>query len=222
MKEGDFVTLDYIGRIKESGELFDTTKEDVAIEEDAHNPNANYEPITIIIGGEMVIEGLDDKLKEMEVGEENKFTIKPEKAFGERKGDLIKTFSEKKFKNQDMNPYPGMRVNLDGRMARVLSVNSGRVRVDMNHPLAGRTIEYEVDVKGKVEETEDKVRETGKYFFGEETEVKLNEEENSVTVHVDEEVHDHALEDFEEKIKKYTEIEEVNFETKENEEENDE
>ena len=214
MKKGDFVTIDYIGRIKESGELFDTTKENVAKEEDAHNPNVNYEPIPIIVGSDMVIEGLDKQLEDMNVGEKKQFTIEPDKGFGQRKGELIKTFSEKKFKDQDMNPYPGMRVDLNGRMAKVLSVNSGRVRVDLNHPLAGRSLDYQVKIIEKIEDLEKKIKKAGKYFFGQDIEIELDNENNAI-INVEEEIPEEVKTDFEEKIKEYTNVNDIKFEAKE-------
>ena len=63
MKEGDFVRIDYVGRIKGSGEIFDLTKEDVARKNGIYNPNMNYKPVPIIIGARMVIKGLEDALK---------------------------------------------------------------------------------------------------------------------------------------------------------------
>lgn len=210
MEEGDVVSLDYIGRIKESGELFDTTKREVAEEEDAVNERASYEPVKIIVGAEMVVEGLDERLKDLNVGDEKEVEVPPQKAFGKREGDLIKTFSENKFKDQEMNPYPGMRVTIDERVGRVISVNSGRVRVDMNHPLAGRTLKYSLEIKGKIEDKKQKVKAAGSYYLGEEPEVELDE--NEAVIEVPEEASDGILEKLEEKIKEFLEVEEVTFE----------
>ncbi|MFP4117025.1 MAG: peptidylprolyl isomerase [Candidatus Aenigmatarchaeota archaeon] len=209
MKEGDVITLDYIGRIKESGELFDTTKREVAEEEDAVNERAKYEPVKIIVGAEMVVEGLDEKLKKLEVGDKEEVEVPPEKAFGERKGDLIKTFSENKFKDQEMNPYPGMRVTIDQQVGRVLSVNSGRVRVDMNHPLAGRTLNYDLEIKEKIEGDEEKVKAVGGYYLGEEPDVEIDDAE--ATIEVPEEANERILEEIKEKVEEFLEVKNVSF-----------
>lgn len=173
MEKGDVVRISYTGKLKGSGELFDTTSKETAEKEGAFNPRIDYGPVAVIVGGEMVVEGLDEELKNMEVGEEKKVTVPPERAFGSRDGDLIKTFSEKKFKDQDMTPAPGMRINMGGRMGRILSVNSGRVRIDLNHPLAGKTLEYEVKIEESVDDKEGKVRALGEYYLREGPEVEV-------------------------------------------------
>jgi len=210
MEDGDVVVIDYTGRIKESGELFDTTLKDVAEEEGAVNENAKYEPIKILIGGEMVVGGLEEAVRDMEVGEKRKIEVPPEKAFGGRDGDLIKTFSESKFKNQDMNPYPGMRVTLDGQVGRILSVNSGRVRVDLNHPLSGRTLDYEVEVKEKVEDPEEEVKAVVQHYLGEEVEVEVEDKEANVTI--PEGINDDVVDQLRKKVLAIKDLEEAVFE----------
>lgn len=205
MEEGDIVRISYVGRIEGSGELFDTTKREVAQEENALNPNVSYGPVPIIVGGEMVVEGLDEELKKMEVDEKREVTVSPEKAFGERSGDLIKTFSEKKFKDEDMNPAPGMRVNLGGKMGRILSVNSGRVRVDLNHPLAGKTLNYEVEIVEKIEGKEKKVKAVVEYYLGDEAEVDIGDD--VVEIEVREDVNENVREELENRIERFLDLE---------------
>lgn len=216
MEEGDVVSIDYIGRIKESEELFDTTKLDVAEEENAVNERAKYDPIKVIVGADMVVEGLDEALKNIEVGESKEVEVPPTKGFGERKGDLIKTFSEKKFKDRDMSPYPGMRVTVDQQVGRISSVNSGRVRVDMNHPLAGRTLNYKVEVKDKIEGLENKVKAVSGYYLGDEPEVNI--EEKKATIKVPEGAREKILDEIKEKAIEFLEIEGVDFEEVEEDE----
>jgi FKBP-type peptidyl-prolyl cis-trans isomerase 2 len=45
-----------------------------------------------------------------------------------------------------MTPYPGMIVSVNRLRGKVLSVSGGRVRVDFNHPLAGKTLRFDVEV----------------------------------------------------------------------------
>ncbi|MFP4045868.1 MAG: peptidylprolyl isomerase [Candidatus Aenigmatarchaeota archaeon] len=209
MKKGDFVTINYIGKIEESGELFDTTKEEVAEKRNALNPNAKYEPVTVIVGAEMVLPGVEEQLEEMEVGEEREFELPPEKAFGERDSDNIETHPERKFEDQGMTPYSGMRVNINGRVGRILSVSSGRVKVDLNHPLAGKTLEYELEVSEKIEEEEEKVKAVVSYYLSDSADVEI--EDGKATVTVEKEVPEQIQEEIENKLVEYTEVEEVEF-----------
>jgi len=111
MKSGDFVYVDYVGRIKDSGQIFDLTREEVAKKEGVENPNFKYKPVPIIIDAKFVIAGLNDALKEMKVGEKKKVEILPAKSFGERKEELVKIIPLSKFKEQNLDPFPGAVVN---------------------------------------------------------------------------------------------------------------
>lgn len=82
MEKGDFVKINYTGRIAETKQVFDTTVKQVAEKENINNPNAKYEPLGIIIGEGFVLKGLDDSLTEHKSGEKYKINIKPENAFG--------------------------------------------------------------------------------------------------------------------------------------------
>ncbi len=209
MKEGDVVVVDYVGRIKESGELFDTTKKEVAEEEDAVNERTEYKPIKIVVGAGMIVEGLDEALEDMEIGDSKEVEISPEMAFGKRKGNLIKTVSEKKFKDEEVNPYPGMRVTLDNRVGRVLSVNSGRVRVDLNHPLAGKTLHYKVEAKEMVTDEEEKVEAIVENYLGEDVEVEF--EDKNAVVEIPKPLNKNIQEEVGGTIKEYTKMEDVEF-----------
>ena len=157
MKDGDFIQIDYIGKVVESGEIFDLTKEDLAKEKGLHNPNFKYGPVPVIIGSNFVVKGLDNGLKEMQVGDKKAITIKPEDAFGERDANFIKLIPLTEFKKQGITPYPGMFVTISRLNGRVLSMAGGRIRVDFNHPLAGKAIEYEVEIKNQITDMKEKI-----------------------------------------------------------------
>jgi len=158
MKEGDFAKIDYIGKIVENGEIFDLTDEKMAKEKGIFNPNIKYGPVSIIIGANFVLRGLEHALLDMKVGEKKKVTLKPEDAFGERNQKLLKMMPTSDFKDKNINPYPGMPINLGEVRGRIAAVSGGRVKVDFNHPLAGKTLEYDVEVKELITEKKDKVK----------------------------------------------------------------
>ncbi|MBI4015467.1 MAG: peptidylprolyl isomerase [Candidatus Aenigmarchaeota archaeon] len=147
MEKGDFVKIAYTGKLKEGGEVFDKNEE-----------------ISIVIGSGFVITGLDTSLQSMNVGEKKTIEIKPEDGFGSRREDLIKLIPENEFKKHNTNPYPGMFVEADNLRGRVLSVSSGRVKVDFNHPLAGKILIYDVEIKSKIEGIENKVKALVGYY----------------------------------------------------------
>ena len=176
MKEGDFIRIDYVGRIGESKDIFDLTREDVAKENGIYNPNFKYGPVPIIIGANLLVKGLEDGLKTMEVGEKKEIIVKPEEAFGERSPELIKLVPLSEFKRQNITPYPGMLVTVRNINGRVLSVSGGRVRVDFNHPLAGKSLEYDMEIKGEITDQKEKIKAILEYFL------KTDEKDLDVTI----------------------------------------
>jgi FKBP-type peptidyl-prolyl cis-trans isomerase 2 len=145
MQKGDFVRIDFVGRL-ESREIFDLTKESLAKENNIHNPGIKYKPVPIIIGAGFVVPGLEKALLDMKTGEKKEITVKPEDGFGERKPELVRTVPEKAFENKKV--VPGMVVDFGNNMrGRVQSMSAGRVRIDFNHPLAGKMLKYEVELK---------------------------------------------------------------------------
>ncbi len=158
LQNGDFVKINYIGKIKESGKVFDTTIEQVARENKIYDEKIKFKAIPIVIGAAHVIKGLDEGLIGTEVGEKKIVAIPPEKGYGERDPKLVKVVPLKDFKKQGLAPVPGMRIEAEGRIGKVQSVGAGRVRVDFNYELAGKVLEYEVNVEEKINKLEEKIR----------------------------------------------------------------
>ncbi len=158
MKDKDLVEIEYVGRIKETGDIFDLTNEKLAKENNIFNPKARYGPVNLIIGAGHVLEGLEKKIKDMNIGEKKKIELPPENAFGTRDVRLLKTFGLNQFKKQGIAPVPGQFLNMGNMKAKVLSVNGGRVRIDFNHPLAGKTLEYDIKINKKITGTENQIK----------------------------------------------------------------
>jgi FKBP-type peptidyl-prolyl cis-trans isomerase 2 len=163
VQKGDVVRLKYTGRIKETGEIFDTTEEEIAKQAGIYKENGVYGPVPIAVGAGHVIQGLDEQLEGLEVGKKYEIEVPPEKGFGKRDPKLIKTFTLGQFRRQGLIPFPGMPVEIEtesGRKlrGRVLTVSGGRVRVDFNHPYAGKHLVYEVEIVERIEDPIEKVK----------------------------------------------------------------
>lgn len=141
MQENDFIIVNYLAKIKETNREFD---------------KAENTPMIIKQG--YVLKGLEESLKQMNVGDKKTVEIIPENAFGKREFKLIKLVSIAEFRKHGTKPVPGMFIEADNRRGRVLSVSGGRVRVDFNHPLAGKTLIYDIEIKQKIETPEDKIK----------------------------------------------------------------
>lgn len=153
----NFVRISYTGRIKD-GRVFDTTSEETAKKEGIYNDKGTYHPMSVILGEKQIIQGLDDALKEMRMGEEKTVEIPPEKAYGNRDPNLVKLVPLRIFKEQKINPMPGMPVELDGRIAKIQTVAGGRVRVDFNSDLAGKTLVFNVRIEDIAKTDEERVK----------------------------------------------------------------
>lgn len=158
IEKGDFILLDYVGRIKETGKVFDLTSEEQARQENVFDPQGSYGPRTVIIGAGHLIKGLEDALIGSKVGGSMTVELPPDEAFGARDPKRRKLVPMREFKKQRINPYPGMSVSLNNDSGVVATVSGGRVVVDFNHPLAGKTLVYEVDVRDKVKKEEEMVQ----------------------------------------------------------------
>jgi len=158
VKEGDFIRLEYTGKVQETGNVFDTTDENVAEEAGIKLDNKSYGAIPIIVGGGHVLKGLDEALIGMEEGEEKTVEITPEEGFGLRDPKLLQLIPMGEFKKQGMKPEVGMAITSDGVTGIIRSVSGGRVRVDFNHELAGKNLKYNIRVVKEIEDDIDKVK----------------------------------------------------------------
>ncbi len=143
--KNDLVELEYSA--KSEGQVFDTTSAGEAKAAGVFNEKAQYGPVLVAVGKGQVIPGLDEALSSAVEGKATSVTLPTEKAFGPRNPDLVRLVPMSAFREQKIDPYPGLVLEMDGRPARVQSVDGGRVRVDFNSDLAGKPVEYDFTVK---------------------------------------------------------------------------
>ncbi len=185
--DGDFVLVDYVVRVKETGNVVDTTIEEIARKENIYEPNRLYGPILVVIGKGWINEVVENALKEMNVGEEKEVVVPPEKAFGRRDPSKVKVYSLREFRRRNINVNIGDVVEIGGQRGIVKGISGGRVIVDFNHPLAGKTLVFKVKVVAKLESLEDKVRALAVRHLqipGEELEIVVDEDKKEVTVKI--------------------------------------
>lgn len=214
MKDGDIVRIKYTGWIKETGELFDTTDEKTAKEEGIHSDKMKYGSIPAIVNAGKLVKGLEKTLKKMKVGEEKEVEIGAEEGFGKRKPELIKLIPEMQFKKQNMSPHPGMVVSMNNLRGRIISANSGRIRVDFNHPLAGKKLFYRIKIEKKVEDTKEKAENIGEFYLGDKPTVEVKE--NKGKMFIPQGLNDKMKNEIKETVRKYTELKDLEFEEKGN------
>jgi len=158
LKKGDFVLVDFVAKVKETTEVFDTTLEETAKKDHLYKEGDLYEPKLIVVGEGWLIKALDESLTEMKIGKPAVVEITPEKGFGQRDPEKVKRVPLKQLLSKEITPRLGMRIEYGGKMATVRAMGAGRVLLDFNPPLAGKTLIYEITVKKKLKDVEGKIR----------------------------------------------------------------
>ena len=140
VEEGKTVTLDYTGTL-DDGTEFDSSKK-------------HGQQLTFKVGSGQVIKGFDDNVRTMSVDETKKFRLEPSEAYGEKNDQLVLEVEKSKLP-QEQEPQVGMVLGIsspDGKQspATIIEVTDDKVKIDANHPLAGKALTFEITLS-KVE-----------------------------------------------------------------------
>ncbi len=137
VENGLYVSVDYTGTL-DSGEVFDSSKD--------------RGPLEVHMGAGNMIPGFESALMDMTLNESKTFTLSPEEAYGHRDDSRTYDFSKSEIP-QGMEPEVGQILaltNPDGQQipARVDRMDEETVFFDLNHPLAGESLTFAVQVLG--------------------------------------------------------------------------
>ena len=148
---GDRVAIEYVGRF-EDGTVFGTSTYAVAADHglaaaEDRGPD-DYGPLVFTVGDGEVIEGLDDAVRGLSVGEEATVTVPPEAAYGEVRDERLREYDREAFEAMvDEEASVGLHVHAqNGLHGDVVTVREGTVAVDFNHELAGKTLVFDIEV----------------------------------------------------------------------------
>ena len=214
IKKHDFVEIEYTGKLKEENIVFDTTDEKIAKESNLSN-SASYGPVIVCIGEQQILKGIDKNLEGKEVGKEYDVDIKPEDAFGKKNAKLIQLIPTNKFKQQKIQPMPGMQLNIDGVVGIVKTVSGGRTLVDFNHPLAGKELLYKIKLNRKITYDKEKLSGYLKLSIGKDFDAKIDN--NNAKINLKKEIPREVQEMLSKKITELIpNIKKVEFTTEEN------
>lgn len=147
---GDSVTLQYTGRLDDET-VFDTSRKSVAEETGLAEaqPDREYGPLTVDIGAEEVIEGLEEGLVGLEAGTTASLSIPPEKAYGTPTDENIKEFETEALREMLDGQLPNEGAYLEaqnGQPGEVIHVSEEVVRVDFNPRLAGEQLTFDIEI----------------------------------------------------------------------------
>lgn len=132
-KEGDTVSVEYTGTL-DDGNVFDT--------------NSGKDPLKVKLGEKKLIKGFEQGLFGMKEGEEKNISIEPKDAYGEKDEALIQTVPKSSFPEK-MELKEGLSLTLkdpEGHtlIARVVEVKDKEVKIDLNHPFAGKRLNFKI------------------------------------------------------------------------------
>ncbi len=135
LKDGDTAKVHYTGKL-EDGRVFDTSKE--------------REPLEFTVGEGSIIPGFEEGVVGMEIGETRSLEVPPEAAYGPRREELVFNIPSDHFP-EHITPEIGMQLQIkqqDGTpfAAVITDMEEEEVTLDANHPLAGQTLYFEVEL----------------------------------------------------------------------------
>ena len=136
IKKGDIIKVEYEGRL-EDRTIFDSTE-------------LSGEPIKFEVGARMLIQGFDESVLGKEVGDEFEITLSALEAYGEIDPLLVQTINIDQLP-KDLDPEEGMMLGVGDAngthsMAWVKEITEDFIKIDMNHPLAGKTLNFKIKI----------------------------------------------------------------------------
>lgn len=146
VEQGTLALINYVAKVKETGEILEVTKEEDAKNLSVYDASVRYEPKLVAVGEQWVLKGLDEALLNAKPGDKLTVEVPPEKAFGPRDPTKLKLIPIRRFGEDASKLKVGEQVEVDNRIGTIRFVGSGRVQVDFNHRLAGKSIIYDVEV----------------------------------------------------------------------------
>ena len=118
------------------------------------------DPMVFLVGHGNIIPGLDKAITGHSAGDKLDVVVAPDEAYGQRREDFVQRVAKKYFRDGE-HLKPGMATVLstkDGpRSVTVVKIGSSVVDVDLNHPLAGKTLRFAVEITDVRDATEEEL-----------------------------------------------------------------
>jgi FKBP-type peptidyl-prolyl cis-trans isomerase SlyD len=156
VQKQDFIEIEYTGSLSD-GTVFDTTSKEIADKNHLHDEKKKFGPIVICVGEKQILAGLDDQLVGKEIGLEQSANLLPEQAFGKRDVKNMRIVPISTFKEHNVQPQPGLQIDVDGKIGVVSRVSGGRIIVNFNHPLAGKEVVYKYKINKIITDAKEKL-----------------------------------------------------------------
>jgi len=137
VKEGDTVKVHYTGKLTDDGTVFDSSRE--------------REPLEFTLGDGKLIPGFEKAVIGMEEGDSTTVELDSEDAYGERREDLELEVSKSDLPD-NIDPQVGMQLQMQQQEngqavpVQITAVEDDYVKLDANHPLAGKDLTFDIEL----------------------------------------------------------------------------
>jgi len=135
VQQGDMVKVHYTGKL-DNGDIFDSSRDRA--------------PLEVTIGQGQLIEGFERALIGMAVNESKDVRLSPQEAYGERDEEAMRTLDRDEVPaglEIEVGQMVSLRTPQDRRVpAKVVHMDDSSITLDLNHPLAGETLNFSLEV----------------------------------------------------------------------------
>ncbi|MBN2111926.1 peptidylprolyl isomerase [Candidatus Woesearchaeota archaeon] len=139
VKKGDKIKVEYEGKL-DDGTVFDSTGKH------------GGEPLEFEAGAGSVIKGFDNAVIGMKKGDEKEINLKPAEAYGEPNEQLVKKVPRSQFpEKMELKAGTMLALRAPNGMqipAKITEVSDSEVTIDLNHPLAGKNLNFKIKIVG--------------------------------------------------------------------------
>ena len=136
VKKGNIIKVEYEGKLKD-GTVFDSTEK-------------HGEPLKFEVGTGQLITGFDKAVIGMKKGEEKQIELEPSEAYGDHNPKLVKKIPKSQLpKNEELATGMILMLTLpngDQITASIIEIDDESITLDLNHPLAGKTLNFKIKV----------------------------------------------------------------------------
>lgn len=133
IKKGSQVKFHYT--LKVDGDVVDSSRE--------------REPLGYVHGEGQIVEGLESELEGMTVGDKKSASVSPERGYGEHRAEAVQAVPKTAFADLSTLKVGDMvQGQSEGQafQAAVVGIDEDTVSLDLNHPLAGKTLHFDVEI----------------------------------------------------------------------------
>ncbi|MEM4160371.1 MAG: hypothetical protein QW531_00125 [Thermoplasmata archaeon] len=179
-KDGDFLLLHsdmYVYTPENKETLVMTTSKELAEKENIFSPDVSYKPEIVCFGRTRLLQKVEEVLRDAEPGKTYEIVLEPADAYGERKPELIRALplnqilSLPEFREGRETLEVGKTITIReengvAREGKIVTITAGRVRVDFNHPYAGKKVKFSLRVEKVLHTETEKIQALIEMLYG--------------------------------------------------------